>query len=105
MTGLSGETYLYGFSHGIKLRSRVQLGEDRPDMRSYRGVADVQLLGNGPVVGTVDHQREYLSFPRSQAGQQLRVPGLLARDLGAFREGSGDRTGRDQGLTSRGSAH
>src|SRR5258708_2284519 len=92
------------FGDSVKLGARIELAEDRANVRAHRGVADVKLRGDGPVIGALDHECQDLSFSRSQAGKQLCPPGLLACDLAPLCESSGYRASRDQGLTRRGSA-
>jgi endoglucanase len=61
------KTQLPGLSDCLQPASRPELEEDRPDVSSHGGVADVQEPGHGPVVSTLGHEGENLPFPPRQA--------------------------------------
>src|SRR5215469_9619346 len=90
---LTAEAQLRRLGHRVELRPRTELGEDRSDVRADRGVADMETLGHGPVIGTLRHESQDFLLPGRQAGEYLRLPGLLAGDLAVSGQRVGNRPG------------
>src|SRR5260370_36309520 len=81
---------------------RLELYQDRSHMGTHGGVADVQILGYGPVVRAADHERQDLFLPSSQAAAQPCAFAEFAPGITLRRQRAGDRFSRNQGLSSGG---
>src|SRR5215469_2298699 len=93
---LTAEAQLRRLGHRVELRPRTELGEDRSDVRAYRGVTDVETLGHGPVIGALRHESQDFLLPGCQAGEYLCLPGVLAGDLAVSGQRVGNCAGRNE---------
>src|SRR5436190_22767279 len=54
---------------GLQLRPRTEFAQEAAYVAAYRGIADVQPLGDLPVVHSLGHQAQDLPFPGGEAVQ------------------------------------